>query len=364
MARSRVFRWIRRIALGLIVLLIAIPIVGLIYEAGAGWLAKRRVSQPGELVDVGGHRLHWECAGEGSPTVILESGAGPWGSLSWRPIQEQLARTTRVCSYDRAGILWSEPGPRPRSGAQAVSELATLLEKTGTSGRVILVGHSLGGQFAVQFALTHPERVAGLVLVDASHPDTLDHLPEEIRTAFVPPSFVRNIGRVTSTIGLQRLVGAAELSVPAGLSEGEREALVAFLPRSTRTNMDELEGAVLAEAYEVPAGALGDRPVYLLSAGRFGPGEPPNWRPEWSQEYMRVWQEMQDRLAALSTNSRHVVVEESDHFVHWSAPDEVVEATRVVINQVQSSDTEDSDPRIPIQAGLAGESSGSDRIDA
>ncbi len=328
----------RRIALSVGVLLVAIPIVGIVYETGAGWLANRRISPPGELVDIGGYRLHWQCVGEGSPTVVLESGAGPWGSLSWRPIQAQLARTTRVCSYDRAGILWSERGPRPRSGAQAVSELAILLEKTGTPGPVILVGHSLGGQHAVQFALTNPDRVAGLVLVDASHPATLDHLPEEIRTAFVPPSFVRNIGRVMSTIGVQRLIGG-DVPVPSSFSAHEREALRAFLPRSTRTNMDEIEEAVLTNGFAVQAASLGDLPVYLLSAGRFGPGEPPNWRPEWSREYMRVWGEMQDSLAALSTNSRHEVVEDSDHFIHWSAPDKVIEAIRVVISEARSSGT-------------------------
>jgi pimeloyl-ACP methyl ester carboxylesterase len=327
----------RRIALGVGVLLLAIPIMGLVYETGAGWLANRRVAPPGELVDVGGHRLHWYCVGEGSPTVVLESGAGPWGSLAWRPVQTQLASTTRVCSYDRAGILWSERGPRPRSGARAVFELAILLEKTGTAGPVVLVGHSLGGQLAVQFALAHPERVAGLVLVDASHPATLDRLPEEIRTAFVPPSVVRRVARVTSRIGLQRLM-AGSVPAPGGLTAHERGALAAFLPRSTRTNMDEVEDAVLTNGFDVQAGGLGNRPVHLLSAGTFGPGEPPNWRAEWSREYMRVWREMQDSLAALSTNSRHVVVEDSDHFIHWSEPDRVIEAARDVISHARTND--------------------------
>jgi pimeloyl-ACP methyl ester carboxylesterase len=146
--------------------LVVLGLVGASYEAIAPAGDARRYPAPGQLVDVGGERLHIQCVGAGSPTVVLDAGLGG-SSLDWSLVQPELGRTTRVCAYDRAGMGWSDPGPQPRTPSQIADELHTLLTNAGISGPYVLVGHSLAGKNVRLFALQHPEQVAGMVLVDA-----------------------------------------------------------------------------------------------------------------------------------------------------------------------------------------------------
>src|SRR5690606_34429958 len=125
---------------------------------------------PGQMIDVGGHHLHVDCQGEGDPTVVLEAGMSGW-STDWVLVQPEVAKTTRVCAYDRAGYGWSETGPRPRDSEQVATELHALLSEAGVTGDLILVGHSLGGLYTQYYARRYPEQVAGIVLVDAVHPE-------------------------------------------------------------------------------------------------------------------------------------------------------------------------------------------------
>src|SRR4051812_33018198 len=138
--------------------------------AGAGyqWFAsaadRRAYPPPGELVDVGGHRLHIVCAGEGSPTVILDA-LGDGASPQWGWVQPAVVQTTRVCAYDRAGRGWSEAGPMPRDGKAIAQDLHALLLNGKIAGPVVLTGHSYGGLIALIYAGLYPEDVAGMVLV-------------------------------------------------------------------------------------------------------------------------------------------------------------------------------------------------------
>ena len=118
------------------------------------------------MVDVGGYRLHINCTGEGSPTVVIESG---WGDMSatWGWVQPEVAKTTRVCTYDRAGMGWSESSPQPRTAREYAKELHTLLKKANEPGPYVLVGHSMGGFTVIVYAHDYPAEVSGLVLVDA-----------------------------------------------------------------------------------------------------------------------------------------------------------------------------------------------------
>lgn len=121
---------------------------------------------PGRLVDLGGHRLHVLCAGQGSPTVVIESGFDEL-STDWAAVQSRVAASTRVCAYDRAGYGWSEPGPRPRSFAQINLELHEALHLLKEAPPYVLVGHSFGGPVVRQFALTYPKEVVGMVLAES-----------------------------------------------------------------------------------------------------------------------------------------------------------------------------------------------------
>ena len=120
-----------------------------------------------QLIDVGGHSLHLRCSGSGSPTVVLEPGAGLMSStLGW--IAPAVAQETRVCVYDRAGHGWSEPADSPQDGAQIATDLHTLLERGNVPGPYVLAGHSFGGLYVQSFAAQYPDDVAGLVLVDTT----------------------------------------------------------------------------------------------------------------------------------------------------------------------------------------------------
>src|SRR5690349_3978938 len=120
---------------------------------------------PGSMVDLGGHRLHVNCTGKGTPTVVVENGLGDF-SFDWVLVQARVERFARICTYDRAGYAWSDPGPKPRTFDQLNLELHDALRRLGERGPFVLVGHSFGGGVVRQFALRYPKDVAGLVLVD------------------------------------------------------------------------------------------------------------------------------------------------------------------------------------------------------
>src|SRR5262245_8781538 len=148
-----------------VAVLAAVVTAGVVYQQIGLKRARRRFSPPGRLVYVGGHRLHVSCSGTGSPVVLLESGIAA-SSLSWAAVQPRIAAFTRVCSYDRAGLAWSEPASSPRTFERMVDELEAVLAKIAPHERYILVGHSFGSFLVSAYAASHRGRVAGLVLVD------------------------------------------------------------------------------------------------------------------------------------------------------------------------------------------------------
>jgi pimeloyl-ACP methyl ester carboxylesterase len=162
--------WVGRILVGFVVLVAVIVLAGCVYQALGEANAARMYPPPGQLVDLGGYNLHLYCTGEGSPTVLLDA-AFPGQVSNWVWVQPQIAQVTRVCSYDRAGLGWSDLGPEPRDALQHARELKTLLEKGSVPGPFVLVGHSLGALSVREFAELYPDQVAGMVLIEGSHPD-------------------------------------------------------------------------------------------------------------------------------------------------------------------------------------------------
>ena len=206
--RNRWLLWTGRILLGLLALIVLLAASGATYEAIMAAGDAKRYPPPGQLVDVGGYRLHVYCVGQGSPTVVLDAGLGAF-SLDWGAVQPQIATTTRVCAYDRAGLGWSEPGPRPRSPEQFADELHTLLTNAGVEGPYVFVAHSISGKTARLFASQHPDDVAGMVLIDARHESVDDHsTPEQIAAEDDQQQRFQDMIKWMARFGLVRLLWA------------------------------------------------------------------------------------------------------------------------------------------------------------
>jgi pimeloyl-ACP methyl ester carboxylesterase len=318
--RSGLGSWIRRGFVWLVAWLLALAVIGAIYQAVATQIDQRTYSPPGEMVDVGAHSLHINCVGRGSPTVILEA-ANLGMSAHWVRVHQQLAKTTRVCAYDRAGLGWSEAGPEPRDARQISNELHTLLKGAGTEGPYVLVGHSYGGLYARMYAARYSEEVAGVALVDSSHPEQFTRSPQG-REMYEQ---TRRMGAVIpwlTRLGVTRLTNF----YPAhpDLPSQQRAQIEAFNSSTQQvvTTVEEFRATPQTNAQVRATGSLGNKPLAVVSAG----------------EQSSSWLEMQDELAALSSNSIHRVVEGATHEsllydkgdsqVTSAAIEQVVEAVR------------------------------------
>ncbi len=252
----------------------ALCALGGVYETVGESLDRSMRPAPGRLIDVGGHRLHINCAGSGSPAVILESGLGEGGAY-WSWISAAVARDTKVCVYDRAGRGWSDSAPGPQDGFAVARDLHILLERADVREPFVLVGHSSGAQYVRIFAGRYPEQVAGMILLDGQPAEAFEGLP-------IYPIFYAGLHRVSAV-----LPSLARLGVGRVLSGPDASARTA---RSLRDEVVELPTA-LAQARSFQT--LGDRPLVVVTAAH---GAMAGWLP------------LQDAMAKLSTNSRHEVV--------------------------------------------------------
>jgi pimeloyl-ACP methyl ester carboxylesterase len=324
----RILRWIRYLLTGFVILLLALLCAGGVYEAIESHRDRRLFHAPGQLVDIGGYRLHVYCTGGGSPTVILEAGGGnPW--LSWYKVQPQVAQFTRVCSYDRAGLGWSDPSPKPRTTQVIAEELHTLLHTAGITGPFVVVGHSLGGMDARMFAAQYPSEVVGMVLVDSSHPDQDDRFPPEAKKLAVASQYVIRAMQITLPVGLPRLL--ASRSVPAEV----RHEFCAVFCRKQFLAAVRAEAAAQGEnsAQVRSLGPLGNLPLIVLSHDPDKVKFPGNL----NEPVNRAWGEMQEEQAHLSTNGSHLVVKGAGHDIQIDKPEAVVNAIRKVVGQAKAA---------------------------
>jgi pimeloyl-ACP methyl ester carboxylesterase len=304
-ARS-IMRGLRYLVAVELILLVVLAAIGATYEARSRSRDRRLYQPPGKLVDIGGYKLHLYCSGSGSPTVVLDYGLE--GSyLDWRRVQPEVARFTRVCSYDRGGYGWSDPSPKPRTPAAMMEELHALLAAAGEKPPYIVVGHSYGGYDALTYAHKFPDETAAVVLVDSSHPDY--KLPFDMRRRlwlrflqfsmpFGLPRWRGWCGDRSSEIGQIKTAFSCQTRVPVTAYAH----WIAF---------DESAEDVRK------LGLLGDRPLVVVSRD-------PN-RP---QERQPKWRLLQEDFLKLSTNSTLVIAEGSSHDVPGDRPDVVVVAIR------------------------------------
>src|SRR4051812_6397771 len=186
MTSMRILKMLKAIAIvGSACLAIAV-LSGAAYERVQRDRAARDFAPAGRLVDIGGRRMQIDCRGTGSPTVVFESGLDAYGSLAWTTVHDSIAKTTRACAYSRAGIMWSDPVDHPFDSDSTASDLHAALVKSGEHAPWVMVGHSLGGPYIMMFASRYPSEVAGLVMVDISHPDQFARYEKVTGRSLVP----------------------------------------------------------------------------------------------------------------------------------------------------------------------------------
>jgi pimeloyl-ACP methyl ester carboxylesterase len=295
-------RWLWIVPLSIVVLLLMLAAAGFTYEKIAEARDREQFPPPGVLVDVGGFKLHLYCTGQGSPTVVLETGAGVV-SRSWAPIQSAVEATARVCSYDRGGYGWSDPSPAPRTSATIAQELRTLLRNAGERPPFILVGHSLGGFNVRVFTHEYLDDVAGLILVDSSHEDQMSRQPPEMSAAQDGSRTLYPIIRIAARLGLLRLAAVLGAGGNAASSEVARASLPPHLVDAV-TEEAALFEVSAADARK--ARQLGDLPLIVLTAGAEEANVPEQLR-EPLRRYREIWvNELQPDLARMSSRSRPV----------------------------------------------------------
>jgi CubicO group peptidase (beta-lactamase class C family)/pimeloyl-ACP methyl ester carboxylesterase len=300
-------RTLKLAALAVGVLVLVVAAAGAAYEAIASSRYAAAYPPPGRMVDVGGHRLHISCVGEGNPTVIFESGPANM-SADWANVQPVVGAATRTCAYDRAGIAWSDNSPQPREPTQIARELHAPLASAGISGPYVLVGQSFGGLYVRMFADLYLDEVAGMVLVDASHPDMWARAPAELTARMVPSPAIGLAYRAMAHLGFVRLTSTPPPS-DCGLAPrqcGEERAWFASA-RAKDAYVAEM-GAPNRDARVRATRTLGVLPLVVLTAAdhsaEFG---------TYAVEVEPIWRQMQTELAELSSNTRHTLVEGSTH---------------------------------------------------
>ena len=294
--------------------LLALASIGGGYETAAEAADAAAHPPPGQLIDVGGHRLHLNCTGSGSPTVVLEPGGGGMSSsLGW--ITPGVARATRVCVYDRAGRGWSEPAGAPQDGARIATDLHTLLHRANVPGPYVLAGHSFGGLYVLAFADRYPDEVAGMVLVDSTAPAAA---PTSVDgSSYDGIDRLSALASVAARLGVVRVLG---LLFDDGLPPraGDEVQSGTSTADNLRSAIDEYVHASAAAQQAASLRDFGDKPLVVLTAG---------------VGHDAAWSAAQNRLAGLSTNSTHRVVDGATHQA-LVADEEHATATTQAILQV------------------------------
>lgn len=330
------WKWSKRIGLSLLGLIAVALLGGLSYQFISTKLDESKYPPQGQMVDVGGYRIHLHSMGSGGPTVVLDAGLGNLG-VDWGLVQPEIAKFTRVVTFDRAGSGWSEKGPKPRTSAQIVKELHTLLHAANVPGPYIVVGHSFGGGNVQLFAATYPEEVLGLVLVDACH---------EAQEKRLPPNPFENhlmnkpiAARLMSSLGINRLlmnIYAKNITPPIPQPLWDTHIALCLTTKHWCSMSDEVSAFTLSlqQLEEADQSVFADKPCIVLTAGTLPDlsafGLEDNLK-NYMQEMSVVWNELQKELVCKFKHGKQVIAQNSDHMIPFHQPDIIVQAVAELI---------------------------------
>ena len=298
--------------------LLGLMLVGYIYEPIAEAADAKAYPPPGQLVDVGGYRLHIRCTGTGSPTVVIDAGLGDW-STSWgEAVQPGVAKTTRVCTYDRAGMGWSEAGPLPRDAAQFARELHTLLQNAQIPGPYVMVGHSLGGLPVRVFVHEYASDVAGVVLIESMNPNRFTGTSPDMLSRSQSQSF--SFQAMLSRWGVARLLVKLPGIAPHVSANDDAYYSRYIRTQSLQATTNESQGMPASGAEASAVQSFGNLPLIVLTARLNDDGS---------------WQAWQKELLQLSSNSQQLFAENSGHNVQFEEPDAAITSIIQMVQQIR-----------------------------
>jgi len=346
-------KWLRRISYLFLTLLLLALLGGFTYEqVGRARDARQLPPRVGRAVDIGGRTLNLDCSGQGTPTVILEPGGNsPGYAQLW--LQSKMAAFTRTCWYDRAGVGWSDPPSSPRTSASIVSDLHEALYRAGVLPPYVMAGGSVGGEYVHIYTARYPSDVAGLVLIDSAVPDMLEpdfYLGPMNRMSAGTRHLICMALPAMARFGIIRFEATQERRPSPPDFTPEQASVLAKLeaqPKAFRTDAEQACAAT-DEGRIVPregggnpdintaarnAGSLGDRPLIVLTAGRYW--APPGFEKEATEYHEIQVHQLQMSLVRLSTRGRQVIVD-AEHDMAES-PGSIVTAVHQVVDEVRAN---------------------------
>ena len=331
--------WIIRACWGVLAIIVLTTMVGVVYEIAARNRAVRDFPPPGKLVDIGGRRIQIDCRGSGSPTVVFESGLDIYGSLSWSTVHDEIAKTTRACAYSRAGIMWSDPNEAPQSGKAIADDLHATLRKAGESKPFVLVGHSLGGPYIMTYTKYFGADVAGLVFVDAAHPDQkqrLDAVAKIEESKLI--AFRDKVGVLLNWTGVVRAVVATYQNMP-NQPESVHQTMKAYASTSFGPMLKESQALAQTLAEAGTFRQLVNRPILVLTAMAPIPEQVRvnlGWTKAQAKQFQDGWKQLHDEQATWSSRSQHQLIPDASHYIQFDRPDIVIAAVQSVVASVRA----------------------------
>jgi pimeloyl-ACP methyl ester carboxylesterase len=326
---GRFRRWTKLIFVALAALILVLVAVGAIYQYFATVEDSRRYPPPGKMVDVGGFKMHLDCVGDGSPTVVLDNGLF-FGSFGWHTVPQGVVEFTRVCTFDRAGIGWSEASPHGRGIDQINKELHELLIRAGEREPFVFAGHSIAGLYVQNYSNNYAKEVAGIVFIDSSHAEQTIRDPISAWTRML-----LRIGKIAAPLGVVRLFISATAADSPEMAASLCSTKHFYASADEFLTMDENARHLREKPMQ-----LGDKPLVVLTRNLTA-------SPDDTEEDVRhneSWKEMQTDLASRSNNAKHLVSDKSGHIMHKDEPELVIRGIRHVVEAARAASIPASQP--------------------
>lgn len=289
----------------------------------------------GRLYTVDGHKMHLYCTGEGSPTIVLDAGLGN-DSLIWANVQPTLSKTTRVCSYDRAGFGWSDLQPRPRDAHRITDQLNALLAQAEIKGPIVLMGHSIAGLYIRDYAARYPQNLSSLVFVDGSTPLQEDRFPGRTKLVLLKAKLELLQTKWSYVLGIPRITGDCNIGEGFEISAGKmlsqdqcRAALFTALEREDEDFHQSGKETIHTGPFDLP--------ILIFSQDNHPSGSEPRSKVD------EIWDQMQEELKNLSTRSRRIVAKGSGHYIQVERPDLLNSKVADLIRQIRGEASPSTD---------------------